>query len=64
MEVEMPLTKEGDKVLSAMKDQYGAEKGKEVFYASINKRRPGSSEWHSKESKHGRNAYTNSLKGK
>lgn len=32
----MPLTKKGTKILKAMKDQYGAKKGKEVFYASIN----------------------------
>ena len=33
----MPLTKKGTKVLAAMKKQYGAKKGKEVFYASIKK---------------------------
>ena len=30
----MPLTKKGSKILAAMKKQYGAEKGKEVFYKS------------------------------
>ena len=33
----MPLTKKGKKILSAMKKQYGAKKGKQVFYASQNK---------------------------
>ena len=33
----MPLTEKGKKTLAAMKKQYGAKKGKEVFYASINK---------------------------
>ena len=33
----MPLTKKGAKTLTAMQEQYGAKKGKEVFYASINK---------------------------
>ena len=42
----MPLTKTGKKVLSGMKKQYGARKGKRVFYASINARKKGSSSWH------------------
>jgi len=33
----MPLTKKGQKILSAMKQQYGEEKGERVFYASQNK---------------------------
>jgi len=33
----MPLTDKGDKIMSAMKSQYGAEKGERVFYASRNK---------------------------
>ena len=33
----MPLTKKGEKILRAMKKQYGAEKGKEVFYKSQKK---------------------------
>ena len=28
----MPLTKKGEKILTEMKEQYGAKKGKEVFY--------------------------------
>jgi len=38
----MPLSKyfhgSGEKVMSNMKKQYGAEKGKQVFYATANKR--------------------------
>ena len=33
----MPLTKKGQKIQSGMKKTYGGKKGKEVFYASINK---------------------------
>lgn len=33
----MPLTKKGTKILKAMKKEYGAKKGKNVFYASANK---------------------------
>ena len=33
----MPLTKKGRKIKSAMKEQYGEEKGKQVFYASQKK---------------------------
>lgn len=33
----MPLTKKGRKIMAAMKEQYGPEKGKQVFYASQNK---------------------------
>ncbi len=33
----MPLTKKGDKIKKAMKEEYGEEKGERVFYASINK---------------------------
>ena len=33
----MPLTKKGKKIMGAMKKQYGAKKGKRVFYASQNK---------------------------
>ncbi|GAG89242.1 unnamed protein product [marine sediment metagenome] len=47
----MPLTKTGRKVKRSMQKHYGKEKGKEVFYASINKRKAGSSKWHRKEIK-------------
>jgi hypothetical protein len=33
----MPLTKKGTKILNAMKKEYGAKKGTQVFYASANK---------------------------
>lgn len=42
----MPLTKTGKSVLKGMIKEYGAEKGKQVFYASINKKKEGSSKWH------------------
>jgi hypothetical protein len=42
----MPLTASGNKVMSNMTKEYGPEKGKSVFYASINKGKPGSSKWH------------------
>jgi len=32
----MPLTSKGRKIMSAMKEQYGAKKGERVFYASRN----------------------------
>lgn len=47
----MPLTKSGKKVLSEMEKEYGAKKGKSVFYASINKKKPGSTKWHLKKGK-------------
>ena len=47
----MPLTKSGSKVMASMKKQYGAKKAKEVFYASINAKKPGSSKWHGKKDK-------------
>ncbi len=33
----MPLNKKGKKIKSAMMKEYGAKKGKQVFYASENK---------------------------
>lgn len=33
----MPLTKKGEKIKAAMAKEYGPKKGKQVFYASINK---------------------------
>lgn len=35
----MPLTSKGEKIQAAMKEQYGSEKGEQVFYASRNKGR-------------------------
>ena len=34
-----PLTKKGTKVLRAMRKTYGVKKGKQVFYASVNKKK-------------------------
>lgn len=48
----MPLTKSGKKVLKSMESEYGSKKkGKEVFYASINKKKKGSMKWHGKGGK-------------
>jgi len=44
----MPITKSGRKVKRAMVKHYGKKKGKQVFYASINKKKKGSSKWHKK----------------
>ena len=33
----MPLTDKGQKIMSAMKEQYGSDKVESVFYASRNK---------------------------
>lgn len=33
----MPMTKKGRKIMTAMKHEYGADKGERVFYASRNK---------------------------
>ena len=33
----MPLTKKGEKIKAAMKKEYGAKKGEQVFYATENK---------------------------
>jgi hypothetical protein len=32
----VPLTEKGSKIMSAMKKEYGAKKGEQVFYASRN----------------------------
>lgn len=36
-EFDMPLTQKGTNILKKMQETYGAEKGKQVFYASQNK---------------------------
>ena len=33
----MPLTAKGEKILAEMQEEYGAEKGEQVFYAAKNK---------------------------
>ena len=35
----MPLSKKGQKILDAMNKEYGADKGKDVFYGAIQKGR-------------------------
>jgi hypothetical protein len=35
----MPLNKKGKKIMKSMKDQYGKKRGKQVFYASLNKKK-------------------------
>ena len=41
----MPLTKSGKKVMTNMKKEYGEKTGESVFYASINKKKPGTKKW-------------------
>lgn len=47
----MPLTKSGAKVKRKMQKHYGAKKGKQVFYASIQKKKKGTAKWHHKKRK-------------
>lgn len=49
----MPLTPKGKKILKKMKSHYGTEKGKQVFYASINEGKITGAEGVSKKSKKG-----------
>ena len=49
-----PLTSSGKDVLASMVKTYGAKKGKQVFYSSINKKKKGSSKWHGKSKKRGK----------
>ena len=44
----MPTTKAGKKVLANMMAEYGAKKGKNVYFASIVKGKKGSSKWEGK----------------
>lgn len=44
----MPLTSTGREVLQSMVKEYGKEKAKNVFYASINSNKAGSDKWHVK----------------
>lgn len=47
----MPLTGKGKKVLRSMEREYGAKKGKSVFYASINSGRVKGAEGRSRPKK-------------
>jgi hypothetical protein len=42
----MPLTRTGSKVLGSMREQYGADKGERVFYATANKKPALGQKWH------------------
>lgn len=42
----MPLSKSGKKVKENMEKEYGKKKGDQVFYATMNKGKKGSSKWH------------------
>lgn len=64
----MALTKKGDKVLRAMRKEYGKKRGTSVFYASIHKGRilgtHRSNNWHErlaqrKRRKYGRKVFKN-----
>lgn len=35
----MPLNKKGKKIMKAMKEEYGKEKGEKVFYATVAKKK-------------------------
>ena len=35
----MPLNKKGKKIMKSKKKQYGEKRGKQVFYASVNKKK-------------------------
>ena len=41
----MPLSIKGKAVMKHMMQEYGKEKGKEVFYATINAHKKGSEGW-------------------
>ena len=47
----MPITSSGKKVMKSMAKSYGDKKAKEVFYASINKKKKGTAKWHGKKAK-------------
>ena len=44
----MPITASGAKVLRRLQKEYGAKKGKQVFYAMIVMKKKGSAKWHGK----------------
>jgi hypothetical protein len=58
----MPLSKSGKKILKSMQKQYGEKKGKGVFYASMNLKKPGTEKWHKKSKKNEENTMDNVLK--
>jgi hypothetical protein len=43
------MTKEGEMVMNRMRKKYKSlDKAKDVFYASINAKKPGTEKWHKK----------------
>lgn len=60
----VPLTTSGSKVLQSMQTDYGKDKGERVFYASINKGKPGSNRWHGKPQQSRASRAPRSLSGK
>jgi len=50
----MPLTSKGAKIKRAMEKEYGAKKGEQVFYASINKGKIKGAEGRRMSGKHAR----------
>lgn len=49
----MPLTRKGKKIKKAMEEQYGKEKGEDVFYASQQKKTITGTHLKRKKKKHG-----------
>lgn len=45
----MPITITGHEVLGKMIKTYGRRKARKIFHASINKKKPGSKDWHKKD---------------
>ena len=41
----MPKTKSGRKVMKKMKEQYGKEKGEDIYFAMVVKGKSGTSKW-------------------
>ena len=50
--------------MHSMVKEYGAKKGKSVFYASINKGKKGSEKWHMDEKKMKQHVMAQRAKGK
>jgi len=56
----MPLTPTGKKILGKMIKTHGIKRGESLFYSAINKKVPGSKQWHeTKDTKE--NMYTEAL---
>lgn len=44
----MPLTKKGEEILEIFQQEYGKEKGKRNFYATMNRHKKYTRGWHKK----------------